>query len=128
MNVQSTKTVRSAANTTRLISGSVNERGSMVYPKFLGVVMAVTVIVPFVIFAGCSGEQTVNNEATTSAIRAAEEVGASSVPSASLYLQLAKEELQNATGLAKDGEKEKAESMLLRAQAVGELAVALSRS
>ena len=78
--------------------------------------------------AGCGSEKTVNNEASTSAIRAAEEVGASNVPSASLYLQLAKEELVNATGLAKDGNKEKAESMLLRAQADGELAVALSRS
>lgn len=78
--------------------------------------------------AGCgSGPATVNKEASTSAIRAAEEVGASNVPSASLYLQLAKEGLENAQGLAAKGEKEQAESMLLRAQADGELAVALSR-
>ena len=79
------------------------------------------------VIAGCGSSQEVNNEASTSAIRAAEEVGASDVPSASLYLQLAKEELENAKVLAAKGDKEQAESMLLRAQADGELAVALSR-
>jgi hypothetical protein len=78
--------------------------------------------------AGCASSPAVNNEASTSAIRAAEEVGASSVPSASLYLQLAKEELEKAKGLATKGDKEQSESMLTRSQADGELAVALSRS
>jgi regulator of protease activity HflC (stomatin/prohibitin superfamily) len=77
--------------------------------------------------AGCASSPPVNKEASTSAIRAAEEVGASSVPSASLYLQLAKEELENAKVLAAKGDKEQAESMLLRAQADAELAAALSR-
>ena len=79
------------------------------------------------VIAGCGSSPAVDKEASTSAIRAAEEVGAPSVPSASLYLQLAKEELENAKALAAKGEKEQAESMLLRAQADGELAVALSR-
>jgi regulator of protease activity HflC (stomatin/prohibitin superfamily) len=79
------------------------------------------------VIAGCGSGPAVNNEASTSAIRAAEESGASKVPSASLYLQLAKEELENARGLTAKGEKEQAESLLLRAQADGELAVALSR-
>ncbi len=77
--------------------------------------------------AGCGTTPAVDKEASTSAIRAAEESGASNVPSASLYLQLAKEELEKAKGLAAKGDKEEAESMLLRAQADGELAVALSR-
>jgi hypothetical protein len=76
---------------------------------------------------GCGSTPPINKEASTSAIRAAEEVGASNVPSASLYLQLAKEELEHAQGLATKGDKEQAESMLQRAQADGELAVALSR-
>src|SRR5271169_2428074 len=80
-----------------------------------------------VAIAGCASGPPVNKEASTSAIRAAEEVGASKVPGASLYLQLAKEEMENARVLAAKGEKEQAESMLLRAQADGELAVALSR-
>ncbi|MEO8167833.1 MAG: hypothetical protein ABI623_06280, partial [bacterium] len=52
------------------------------------------------VLAGCGSTPPINKEASTSAIRAAEEVGASKVPSASLYLQLAKEELENAKGLA----------------------------
>jgi hypothetical protein len=75
-----------------------------------------------VIVVGCGTSQVINKEASTSAIRAAEEAGASTVPSASLYLQLAKEELENAKILATNGNKEQAESMLLRAQADGELA------
>jgi len=78
--------------------------------------------------AGCGSSPPINKEASTSAIRAAEEVGASAVPQASLYLQLAKEGLENAKGLATKGDKEEAESMLLRSQADAELAVALSRS
>jgi hypothetical protein len=77
--------------------------------------------------AGCGSTPVVNKEESTSAIRAAEEVGASNVPSASLYLQLAKEELENAKSLASENNKEQAESMLLRSQADAELAVALSR-
>lgn len=77
--------------------------------------------------AGCGGGPAVNKEASTSAIRAAEEVGASGVPTASLYLQLAKEGLESTKGLAAEGEKEQAESMLMRVQADAELAVALSR-
>ena len=53
--------------------------------------------------AGCGSSPEVNKEASTSAIRAAEESGASKVPSASLYLQLAKEELEFAKGLAANG-------------------------
>ncbi|MHB1049722.1 MAG: DUF4398 domain-containing protein [Bacteroidota bacterium] len=86
----------------------------------LAVVFAVTII-------GCASSTPVNKEASTSAIRAAEESGAATVPSASLYLQLAKEQLEKAKTLAAQGEREQAESMLLRAQVDGELAVALSR-
>ena len=79
--------------------------------------------------AGCgSSSVVVDEESTTSSIRAAEEVGATDISTASLYLQLAKEELVKAQTFAENGEKEKAESMLLRASADGELAVALSRS
>lgn len=77
--------------------------------------------------AGCASSPPVNKEASSSAIRAAEEVGASNVPGASLYLQLAKEEMENARVLASKGDKEQAQSMLSRAQSDGELALALSR-
>ncbi len=82
-----------------------------------------------IVVAGCgSGPVVLDKEASTSAISAAEAVGASGIPSASLYLQLAKEELAKADVFAEKGDKELAESMVLRAQADGELAVALSRS
>ncbi len=77
--------------------------------------------------AGCGSGPEVDKVASTSAIRVAEEAGASGVPSASLYLQLAKEESESARGLAAKGDKDEAESMLLRAQADGELASAISR-
>jgi hypothetical protein len=89
-------------------------------------VVAVGVVFAGVI-AGCGSAPELNKEPSTSAIRAAEEVGASSVPTAALYLQLAKEELEKAKGLAVKGDQDKAGSMLLRAQADAELAVALSR-
>ena len=78
--------------------------------------------------AGCASDQSFNksSEASKSSIRAAEEVGAAKVPSAALYLQLAKEELENARALAAEGKKEQAASMLKRAEADAELAVTLS--
>ena len=95
--------------------------------RHLNMVMLAGSVLLAAMIAGCGSSPVLNKEASTSAIRAAEEVGASNVPSASLYLQLAKEELENAKGLAANGDKEQAESMLLRAQADAELAVALSR-
>jgi hypothetical protein len=81
------------------------------------------------LIAGCGNSPVVlDKESSTSSIRAAEEVGALDISSASLYLQLAKEELVKAQTFAKNGDKEEAESMLLRASADGELAVALSQN
>ena len=76
---------------------------------------------------GCASAPPVNTDSTTAAIRAAEEVGATKVPRASLHLQLAKEEAEHAKQLSAGGEKEKAASLLLRAEADADLAVALSR-
>jgi len=96
--------------------------------KHVHIAMLVGSVLLAAVIAGCGSSPEINKEASTSAIRAAEEVGASQVPSASLYLQLAKEGLAKAKVLAADGDKEEAESMLLRAQADAELAIALSRS
>ncbi len=81
-----------------------------------------------VMISGCASGPSFNksSEASKSAIRAAEEVGATKLPSASLYLQLAKEELERAKGLAAEGEKEQAASLLTRAEADAELAITLS--
>jgi hypothetical protein len=75
---------------------------------------------------GCASAP-LRTDSSSAGIRAAEEVGAANVPRAALHLQLAKEELEHAQGLAKKGEKEKADSLLLRAEADAELAVLLSR-
>ena len=79
--------------------------------------------------AGCAASGPTfkeSSEPSKSSISAAEAVGAAKVPSASLYLQLAKEELENARALAAEGKKEQAASMLKRAEADAELAVTLS--
>jgi len=87
-------------------------------------VLAVAVVA-IAIAAGCKSAP-LRTEASTSGIRAAEEVGAAKVPQASLHLQLAREELELAKGLDAKGEKDQAASMLLRAEADAELAIALS--
>jgi regulator of protease activity HflC (stomatin/prohibitin superfamily) len=87
--------------------------------------MLALAVVAIATAAGCATAP-LRTEASTSGIRAAEEVGAAKVPQASLNLQLAKEELDRAKGLAAKGEKEQAASMLLRAEADAELAVTLS--
>jgi regulator of protease activity HflC (stomatin/prohibitin superfamily) len=89
--------------------------------------MAVCILLTAVI-AGCSSGPAFNqsSEPSKSAIRAAEEVGAGKLPSAALYLQLAKEELERARVLAAAGDKEQAASMLTRAEADAELAITLS--
>ena len=92
----------------------------------IGIMVFAVAVVATAIVAGCANAPPLRTEASTSGIRAAEEAGAAKVPQASLHLQLAKEELALAKGLAAKGEKEKAASMLLRAEADAELAVALS--
>jgi len=93
----------------------------------IGIMVFAVAAVATAIVAGCAANVPLRTEASTSVIRAAEEAGAAKVPQASLHLQLAKEELELAKGLAAKGEKEQAASMLLRAEADAELAVVLSR-
>lgn len=78
--------------------------------------------------AGCAAKQPLHTESSTAAIRSAEELGAPNVPQASLHLQYAKEALEEANILNADGKDEEAKSLLLRAEADAELAVALSRA
>ena len=92
--------------------------------KISSMVLAVAVVA-IAIAVGCTSAP-LRTETSTSDIRAAEEAGAAKLPQASIHLQLAKEELDRAKGLAAKGDKEMAASMLLRAEADAELAVALS--
>lgn len=83
-------------------------------------------VVTTALAAGCASAP-LRTEASTSGIRAAEEVGAPKVPRAALHLQLAREELEQAKSLAAKGEEDQAASLLQRSEADAELAVALSR-
>lgn len=60
-------------------------------------------------------------------VRAAQEVGAQNNPQAALHLKLAQEQVDQAKALISDGENQRAEFVLLRAESDAELAVALAR-
>src|SRR5512133_3410689 len=92
----------------------------------IGIMVFAVAVVTTAILAGCASTP-LRTETSTSGIRAAEEAGAAKVPQASLHLQLAKEELELARGMAKKGDKAEARSMLSRAEADAELAIVLSR-
>jgi len=64
---------------------------------------------------------------TQAAVRAAKEVGAKDVPQAQLHTQLAEEQVIQANKLIEDGDNERADQVLRRAQADAEMAVALAR-
>ena len=66
-------------------------------------------------------------EASSAAIRAAEEVGATHNPQAALHLQLAKEQFEHAEKLTDQKDKGRADGLLMRAQADAELSLALAR-
>jgi hypothetical protein len=80
--------------------------------------------------AACASTNTPNEkaESSSSAIRAAEEVGATHTPDAALYLQLAKEQFEYAQSMANPHDKPRADRLLMRAQADAELALALART
>src|SRR5690349_11934979 len=63
----------------------------------------------------------------TGAARSAEELGAARNPQSSLYLKLAREELDQARALLERNENKRADYVLIRAKADAELALALQR-
>jgi hypothetical protein len=67
-------------------------------------------------------------ERSSAAIRAAEEVGATHNPKAALHLQLAKEQFEHAQRLTAPKDQDRAEGLLMRAQADAELSLALART
>jgi hypothetical protein len=77
---------------------------------------------------GCASSPVPNARVASSegAIRAAQETGSGKVPRAALHLKLAEEQLQAAKGLIREGDNDRAEYVLMRAQADAELAIALS--
>jgi hypothetical protein len=81
------------------------------------------------LLAGCASTSPVQGRlaATQAAVRAADEVGANTVPRAALHLQLAREEIEQAKKLIRTREGIKADFVLQRAQADAELALVLAK-
>jgi hypothetical protein len=82
------------------------------------------------VLLGCAGSNPPAREVTDTeaAIRAADEVGAAEIPSASLHLKLARDQLNEARQYIEDGEHEDARTILSRAQLDAELAIAEAHS
>jgi hypothetical protein len=79
---------------------------------------------------GCGGSFPVPTQdlaAAQSAERSAAELGAAGQPSAQLHLQLAREQIAMANTAMKNGDNAHADSLLVRAKADAELAIALTR-
>jgi pyridoxal biosynthesis lyase PdxS len=83
-----------------------------------------------VLALGCGGAPKPEARLASSegAIRGAQEAGAGNVPEATLHVQLAQEQRQEALTLVKDGDNHRAAMMLARSEADAELAVALTRA
>jgi hypothetical protein len=64
--------------------------------------------------------------ASESAIRAAEVAGAQNSPQSALHLKRAREQVDNGKGLIQEGENERAEWVLRRAQSDADLALSLA--
>ncbi len=80
-----------------------------------------------VLGCGATAVPTAKLATAQSAEQSASELGAASQPKAKLHLQLAHEQIAQATVAMKDGDNERATGLLLRAQADAELAIALTR-
>ena len=79
--------------------------------------------------AGCGSYPPPTERMTTAeaAIRGAQEVNAAQQPRAALHLKLAQEQTDKARRLMEDGDNERAELTLKRAQADAELAIAIAK-
>jgi hypothetical protein len=89
-----------------------------------------TILVGAFVALGCGGTYPVPTQPLAdaqSAERSATELGAANQPKAQLHLQLAHEQIGQANVAMKDGDNQRAESLLLRARSDAELAIALTR-
>jgi hypothetical protein len=90
------------------------------------IALAVTMVV-----AGCGGSVPAPSERLAqaeSASRGARELGAESEPTAALHLKMASDQIKQAKDLMERGDNTRAEALLVRAQADGELAVQIAKA
>ncbi len=89
---------------------------------------ALAIVAPLVSACGASYAPPAQRLADAqSAERSATELGANAVPSAQLSLRLAQEQIAQAQKAMKEGDNVRADSLLIRAKADAELAVAQAR-
>jgi hypothetical protein len=93
------------------------------------ILYATSLVLPLALLNGCASFPAPTDKMASSeaAVRGAREVGADRVPQASLQLRLAEEQIARAKALMADGDNERAELLLQRAQADAELALSLAR-
>jgi hypothetical protein len=91
--------------------------------KFENVLFVVVISISEIALGCASAPRRIG--ASASEIRAVEELEITEVPQASVYMQLAKEQIKLAEGMAANDEWEQAESMMERAQADADLALLL---
>ena len=92
---------------------------------------ALTLISLAVVLGACGGSFPPPNDqvaSTQGAVRAAEEAGADKDPEAELYVKLAREQLDKGREVMTDGQNERADRLLRRAEADADLARGIARS
>ena len=79
--------------------------------------------------AACGGSEMPAKQLaeSQSAVRAASEVGAENHPQAALHLKMARDQIEKAQALNREGEHAAAEQLLTQAEADAELALTLTR-
>jgi hypothetical protein len=79
--------------------------------------------------AACGGGEAPTKQLADSqaAVRAASEVGADENPQAALHLKLARDQINKAQSLSRDGEQDAAKQLLTQAEADADLALILTR-
>lgn len=87
------------------------------------------IVIVGILSAGCVGAPAPHEKVASSeaAVKSAQEVGASNVPQASLYLELAQKELDQGKTLMREGKNREAAHVLEMAQADAEVALASAR-
>lgn len=93
--------------------------------------MNLRVVPLFATLVACGGSYPEPKDAfsqSEAAIRGATEMGADRVPSASLHLKFAKDQVAEAKRKAEDGDNRRAEYILLRARADAELALVMAKT
>jgi hypothetical protein len=118
----------SLENVTRKLENALKNRTLIPFVPFASLAsLAATslVVTTAMATAGCAASMPAPTQSLADA--QSSELGAAGQPKAQLHLQLAHDEIAQATAAMKDGDNERASGLLMRARADAELAIALTR-